>query len=130
MDRRHCTARRHGTSSAYDYGCRSPDAREANPLRNKRARDRRRPPSRVLAIATRRRLQALSAIGWPHLIIARELGMHPTRVRDLRGNQRTNCIYRTTAIKVAELYERLSGTPGPSDKVRAWAKKLGWAPPL
>src|SRR5690606_25764514 len=27
-------------------------------------------------------------------------------------------------------YERLSGTPGPSDKVRVWAEKLGWAPPL
>lgn len=130
MDRSHCTARRHGTSSAYDYGCRCPDAREANRLRKKRGREGRLPPGRVSPIGTQRRLQALSAIGWSHLIIARELGMHPTRVRDLRGNQRTNNIYRTTAIKVARLYERLSGTPGPSDKVRVWAEKLGWAPPL
>lgn len=87
----------------------------------------------VDATGTARRIRALQAIGWPLYHLDRALGHGD-------GNPRTsnyvhNLCHRervraSTAAKVARIYDQLSGTPGPSERVRNLARKRGWAPPL
>jgi hypothetical protein len=99
--------------------------------------DRNRAPhSRVDATGTRRRLQALVAIGWPTELLAAQLGRRPTSLcRSMAGESVTV----RTAQDVATLYERLWNTPPPpmtgeqraaADAARAHAAARGWLPPF
>lgn len=126
-----CTAQRHGTEAAYSYyDCRCPTAREAWRLYRKRRREGRADPRMVDPTGTRRRLQALAAIGWSPHLLARELGFTATNaVRHLMRTGRGK-INTRTAEAVRHLYDRLSMTPGPSTRARNHARRAGWAPPL
>jgi hypothetical protein len=94
------------------------------------------PHSRVDATGTRRRLQALIAIGWPTEVLAAQLGRHRNSLcRSMAGQSVT----AHTAHEVATLYERLWNSPPPrmtgeqcaaSDAARAHAAAQGWLPPL
>jgi hypothetical protein len=130
IDRSGCTSHLHGDDSAYRYGCRCPDAREASRLRRKRAREGRSVPGCVNHLGTMRRLQALAALGWPLDALAAELDMSPGHVKDLRCHGRGDVVYRTTAARVAAVYERLSGTPGSSERVRRYAARQDWPSPM
>lgn len=87
-------------------------------------------PSALLPeIGTRRRLQALIALGWPQTRIAHELGIEATNLsRMVHGR----CAHVTAAraTEIGELYTRWEMTPGPSPRARAQAARYHWAPPL
>jgi hypothetical protein len=88
----------------------------------------------VDAAGTRRRLQALMAIGWPQLRLGPHFGLHPHYVTELLRQQR---VYGTTAMTVAAAYDRLWNqdprqhgvAKGPFKKIVNHARANAWAPP-
>ena len=130
-DRAGCSAASHGTRTAYrNYGCTCPDAVAAH-ARYQRARLAGRAhlvaDYTVDSTGPRRRMQALYALGHRERDLAYRLGYK----RDIpwmhRNPQR---IYASRARAAHELYEALSGTQGPSHRLRARAASWGWYPPL
>nr|WP_243851376.1 helix-turn-helix domain containing protein [Modestobacter marinus] len=94
------------------------------------------PRSRVDAAGTRRRLEALVAIGWSLELLAVELARRPG---SLRRSLTSSSVTVRTARDIATLYERLSSTPPPqctdeqrvaADTARAHAVANNWQPPL
>lgn len=84
-------------------------------------------PLTIDATGTRRRLHALMRLGWPADLLAARFGVSGPAVRAWARNER---VRRSTAAKVADLYDRLCWTVGPSTKTRARAVAAGWPPPL
>jgi hypothetical protein len=85
-------------------------------------------PMLIDSTGTRRRLQALAAIGWTAQHIGDRMGGFSARhVQMLLTRE---LVHRNTAGQVAEVFEELSGTPGPSKITRSRAEAKGWAPPL
>lgn len=90
---------------------------------------------RVDATGTRRRLQALSAIGWPLRELGPHIGVEPDGVRRIvsRGSR----VFGSTAQAVADAYDELRTSKpqkhGVSDlginRALRRAKQLRWAPP-
>jgi hypothetical protein len=123
-----CAAERHGGAAAYrHHGCRCPQARAAHARGQREWRKRRYlegGPLLVDATGTRRRLQALAAIGWPPRALAERLGIQPDNI--LRRHR----VRVGTARLVAAVYDQLSMTPGPDTRSAAAARRRGWAPPL
>lgn len=84
---------------------------------------------------TRRRLQALVAIGWPLSQIGPRVGIHP---RPLTTLLRADRVYASTRRTVADGYRKLHtadpaahGVPAPViTSARNWAKRQGWHGPL
>ena len=81
----------------------------------------------VPALASRRRLHALAAIGWPLSTIAPRIGVSPKHISDVFAHER---IRADKARRVQAVYEELWNTDGPSDASRRRAQRRGWAPPL
>lgn len=88
------------------------------------------------ATGTHRRMQALSALGWSNVKLARELGM---TVGNYGAMLKRPLILARHACEVRELYDRLSTrVPVPTSgydeagikRVKAAAERNGWAPPL
>lgn len=79
------------------------------------------------ATGTRRRLQALVAIGYTEKILAERLGCGPRS--PLQIARRSRC-EGSTALAVRRLYDELADTPGPSADARKRAVLLGWLAPL
>lgn len=77
----------------------------------------------VDATGTRRRIQALVAMGWPQSVLAKELGTTQTGVS---AWVRRDKVTSETAIAVAELFRRWGMTPGPSQLSRDRARANGW----
>lgn len=77
----------------------------------------------VDATGTRRRVQALVAMGWPQEMIAAELGTTQTGVSALT---RRSKVSSQTAIAVRELFERWGMVLGPSEVSRRRARTFGW----
>ena len=89
----------------------------------------------VDATGTRRRVQALVAIGWSLSRIGARLGMAATNFGRAIANDR---VQLRTARAVADLYEQLWDTPPPHaehhdliayNRARNYAAARGWAPP-
>lgn len=78
-------------------------------------------------LGTRRRVQALQALGWTLRAQEDRLGWCRGRLTGLCGAGK---VLARNAQAVAGLYEVLSGTPGPSRSARVRAANLGYAPPL
>ncbi|MFF4026891.1 hypothetical protein ACFYY5_28985 [Nocardia elegans] len=81
----------------------------------------------VPAIGARRRVCALNAIGWGRPEIGERL--------NVRGDQITGWINRPriqymTWAAIADVYNELSGTPGPSARSITWARNRGWVSPI
>lgn len=87
------------------------------------------PSALVPEIGTRRRLQALIALGWPQRLIAHELGIEATNLSRM-VNGRCRRVTAARATEVAALYARWEMIPGPSPRARAHAAANYWAPPL
>jgi AraC-like DNA-binding protein len=94
------------------------------------------PHSRVDATGTRRRLQALIAIGWTPELLAAELGRRPS---SLLRSMASPSVTARTAADVANLYQELenttpsqatSETRAAADAARAHAASQCWLPPL
>ncbi|MFG2165542.1 hypothetical protein [Micromonospora chersina] len=125
-----CGATKHGTANAYArHRCRCATAREAWRIYNKRRREGRNQPNCIDATGSTRRMQALVAIGWSLRGIGRISGYHHRTIQDVAYGRRRR-ITRQTAAWVADLYERLSGTPGGSRYALTVAKRNGYVPPL
>lgn len=84
-------------------------------------------PQRVDITGTRRRLQALAAIGWPLGEIADRLGTDPQTLRRLVTQKRCAT---STRDKVRALYDELSMTVNGNRRTMTWAAKRGYSPPL
>lgn len=80
-------------------------------------------------IGTTRRIQALVAIGWTQTEQARLIGWTITNLNAL-AHGHDHKVTRRTANLINDLYNRLSMTPGPSQRARDIATRYGWAPPL
>jgi hypothetical protein len=86
-------------------------------------------PRRVPALGTQRRIRALMALGWSSTALATEGGWSSNReVQNLLYARQY--VYRQTARRVSELYERLCMTEGPSPVTRLHAERNGWPKPL
>jgi DNA-binding CsgD family transcriptional regulator len=92
--------------------------------------------SHVDATGTRRRLQALVAVGWAQAWLARELRRSRA---NLRRSMTSESVTARTAQLVSALYDRLWDAPPPhhtsaqrraSDAARAHAAQQGWLAPL
>lgn len=89
----------------------------------------------VDATGTRRRIQALVAIGWPLTHIGHQLGIHPRPLTDLTRVQR---VTRGTAQRIETGYRRLSGLDptihgvprNHATAARRTAAARGWHGPL
>lgn len=83
----------------------------------------------VDATGTRRRVQALAALGHPFASIAAEAGLRRSNTLSViaRGQQ---TVRRSTAERLAAAYERMSMTHGPSFRTRSYAHAQDWAVPL
>lgn len=82
---------------------------------------------RVSATGTARRLEALARLGWSLSTLATQLGVSVQAVGAWRRREKVTA---ATAQRVADLYERLSMTPGPSAKAARAAQRAGYQPPL
>lgn len=82
------------------------------------------PPSALVdGTGTRRRLEALVALGYPKTYLAQLLDVG-------RALQITAArVTKRNADKVTALYDQLQHTPGPSDRARAYAAARGWLHP-
>lgn len=140
----------HGSLSAILYGNHpsNPGHPEHRPPRRRITRDLER---RILAVrvdladgarldgtGTRRRLQALVAIGWSQTRLAREIGWTITNFNSLIHG-RHDQVHAATAKTVADLYNRLwNTTPAAANRYQAAgitrarnvAAQYGWAPPM
>lgn len=87
------------------------------------------PAGTVAATGTVRRIQALAWLGWGLTEQGRRIDMAVEQVWQLAHGRRT---YVTVAVeqKFQGLFERLSATQGPSERVRRGAVRSGWLPPL
>lgn len=123
---------RHGTTRGYSNGCRCGGCRGARALDERRRRKmlqlygtRR----RIDATGTQRRIRALMALGWTSRHIADLCGWTSAEaVTEINKDRRF--VYLATAEKIADAYERLCMTPGPSPQTKARAARKGWPPPL
>lgn len=89
-------------------------------------------PVMIDATGTRRRLQALSRLGWATRILAERIGRNHVNVLEIMKDQ--DRVYVETAEIIKRLYDDLSmvppeETPG-SKRVRTFAAKKHYAPPL
>lgn len=126
----HCTAKRHGTVSAYKTGgCRCLTARSAAANYRQRRAAGIEPDRRVDATGTQRRLRALQRMGYPLKDLAARVGR--TRQGAAFGPlfDRRRCS-RQLADRVAVLYDDLSMTPGPSRSAAMRAARSDYPPPL
>lgn len=85
------------------------------------------PSALVGGCGTRRRLQALAALGWSATQLAGQLGCSTTEVSRWRSARMVSVEH---ALTVRAAYDALAMTPGPSRQARRWALERGWSPPL
>lgn len=122
----------HGTLSRYkNHGCICDPCRRANRLYDK-VRKYEGTPRLVDSTGTRRRIQALQAIGWSTTRLAAELGVCQQRITHYTSGDTVN---RKTANRVAALFDRLSmhpvddSVPG-AIRTKRNAARNGYPPPL
>lgn len=87
----------------------------------------------VDAAGTRRRIQALAALGWSVTWQARQVGLHPIDYGQVSRGQILRVV-ASTAVKIRHLYDahwNVVPPPGqPSSLARRRAAEKGWLPPM
>ena len=124
---------RHGTEAGcrehYRHGEKPCDpCREAHRRRNIM---RRLYPHKCPALGSQRRVQALQAIGYSRLRVARELGYSDNG--SIAYLMRADAMLTSTAERIADVYDRLCMTipdGAGATRARTWAQRHGYAPPL
>jgi hypothetical protein len=120
----------HGTKYRYQLGCREECCRRAN-MRATKAWRAGMTASLIDATGTKRRVQALVALGWTLREISEDAGGFTKNWSHLLLKQQV--ITSATAEKVDATFERLSMTvpTGPyRQRTRNRAARNGWLPPL
>jgi hypothetical protein len=83
------------------------------------------------ATGTRRRIQALRAIGWSARALAEAAGTGESVIERICDGQPT--VRGVVAVKIQDAYARLSQTPAPAGRsatrAKGYATANGWAPP-
>lgn len=83
------------------------------------------------AVGTRRRIQALRAIGWSARALAEASGAGESVIERICGDQPT--VRGVVAAKIQAVYVKLAHTPAPAGRSATRAKNFatsqGWAPP-
>lgn len=119
----------HGANQRYTrLGCRCESCTEAHWRYQKRFRQGWTQKT-IDATGIRRRLQALTALGWTQEQIAKEVGCSRAAINKLMMLSYRR-VYSGTALRIKRAYDRLSMTPGPSNISRAKARQFGYLPPL
>ena len=123
---------RHGSPRGYRAGCHERCCLDAAALYQRRrsklkamGRGRRVDPT-----GTKRRIQALQALGWTQAHIASATGLctAATVTKILRDS--SAWVFPSTAARVSQAYDVLSMRPGPSQLTVKYAARRGWPPPL
>ena len=125
-----CSLHYHDTPAAYHEGCRCRVALNKRRTREKLAASGLLPPGWVDGRSTRRRIQALWAIGWTAELIGKHAGLSADSVLALARHHGAGRVLADNAKRIAKVYEELQGTAGPSVKAEIRARSLGYAPPL
>lgn len=123
-----CHTKRHNTVGAYRQGCRCAGSKRAKASYDKAIRTGRAKPRLVDPTGSRRRVQALAAIGWPLGMICLRMGLVSSKPPRFLYEGKTISVRSAEAI--ARIYDELSMTPGPSTSTRKRALRKGWPPPL
>jgi len=119
----------HGENQRYTrLGCRCEACTEAHWRYQKRFRQGW-VQKTIDSTGTRRRLQALTAMGWTQDQIAKEVGCSRAAINKL-VKRTYRQVYSGTALRIQQAYDRISMTPGPSNISRAKARQFGYLPPL
>ncbi|MEK6443704.1 helix-turn-helix domain-containing protein [Pseudonocardia sp. T1-2H] len=82
----------------------------------------------VLAVGSRRRVQALAANGHPLGSIVEPVGVY--NIHNLRTMVEKATLRAEYQRAIFALYEQLEHVPGPSKRARTWAGKNGWVGPM
>lgn len=125
---------RHGTVAGYVAGCRQECCRAATRENTRRTRARRYlyGPLTIDGTGTRRRLQALVALGWSLRELDVELGRRNSYCSYLLADD-ARPVHRTVADQVIALYDHLSMVRPEgwlAERQRRLAARRGWVPPL
>jgi hypothetical protein len=83
----------------------------------------------IHAIGTRRRLEALAAVGYSLSVIATHCGLNEDTLRLVR-NGTTKAVRPRVAAAVRDAYDRFWDVPGPSAHQVRLARRKGWPPPM
>lgn len=83
----------------------------------------------ISAVGTRRRLQALVAMGHTTRYLAEHLGIYQRAVTMITAGEQEH-VEALTAFTTARLFKKLQLVPGPSSIGRGRAVRKGWPPPL
>lgn len=127
---------RHGGPDGYRAGCRDTCCRTGiaryNEARRLAALNGQPTTDLVPALGTRRRIQALAALGWSFAQIGNLVGTDRTRIRGLLTQAR---VTPDLEARIVHAYDQLSmriptGHDGSITRIRNWATAQGWAPPL
>lgn len=129
---------RHGTYAGYIAGCREECCRgAARRYQRQRYFDRAvlgLPPRFVNKVGSKRRVNALQALGWSAEDLSVRMGFSRAYLNVAINREGRDYILRATARRIADIYDELSMTFPPetpcTSRQRAAAKKKGWLPPL
>ena len=78
---------------------------------------------------SRDRLRALAVMGWDCRALADRLGWDHARCDKIRAGDATWIMARSEQA-IADLFDQLWDTPGPSARTRSWARRQQWPAPL
>lgn len=129
-DRDGCPAAKHGDRNARNnHHCQCADAIESARIYRKRHKEGRLRPARVSSIPATRKLQALTVLGWPGLVLSELLGWQYSRVHQVirRRNPEMTVAH---SREVDALFRHLWNTPGPSNSTRIRALSKGYLPAM
>jgi hypothetical protein len=85
--------------------------------------------TRIPALGTTRRLQALVTIGYTQTFLSERIGWTPQNTTRLFTGSADYIIAKTARL-VDDMFRELQLTPGPSQRARNHARQRSWAPPM
>lgn len=88
------------------------------------------PEAQVDVMGTRRRLQALERLGWSQKEIAARTGILTANLGKLVTGHAQRYVTAAVALRVRDVYDELSLTPGPNLRARLRGERRGYLPPL
>lgn len=86
-------------------------------------------PGRISATGTRRRIQALMALGWRHRDLQAHSGITTHMIIGAPASRKARWVEIDTHRAILATYDALWDKQGPSERVRRHAAKHGWPPP-
>lgn len=120
---------RHGHNEGYNAGCHEECCRRAH-MRYKKLRAMGRTRSYGDGLGSRRRIQALAAMGYAISDLSQRLGYDRSYLSQILKGRR---VRSDTSAAIARLYDELSMTPSDhplATRARRHAFAAGWSPPL